>query len=189
MAEIRKNLEENFKGEGNNEAQLFPNQNNINGYNDIKPHQNQAFNNNDNFQFNINEISLPLQSEDETNQKITILPPFSNDENYQNTPNNNIQTNLELNQNINSNNYQNNQNFNNNLNYNQTNNNNYNYNYSEMNYQGNSQEDNNLQAQQKNNLCCNCCECGLREKGAACIGVVLGVISFIISFYLFINHY
>ena len=67
MAEIRKNLEENFKGEGISEAQLFPNQNNIYGYNDTNPHQNQPFNNNDNFQFNINEISFLF------NQKMKII--------------------------------------------------------------------------------------------------------------------
>ena len=85
MSELRKSLEENFKGQGNNEVQLIPSSNaNYGQYIDSNQHNNiqEPFINNENIQINPNqnEISEPYQSqnniENKTNQqnKFSISP-------------------------------------------------------------------------------------------------------------------
>ena len=165
MLETSQNLDDNFNGLGNNENQLIPNQNNNYGqYINSNLNQNQGFNNsqeplinNENIQINIDEISLPVQSQnnnidDETNKKYSIPPPFTNDENSQNiiisNNNNNIQQNIEINQNLDIN-LQNNQNINNNFPNNQ------NFNSSNLNYNqltnGNLQNNLNFNSDLQNN--------------------------------------
>ena len=179
MSEIRKSLDANFNGQGNNGNQLIPNQNNnyeyINqGFNNIRD----PLTNNANIQINIDEIALPVQYQnniDDDNKKYSISPPFTNDENI--TPllnndeknknnsipltnydinqniiisnNNNIQKNIEMNQNIDIN-LQNNQNINNNFQNNQNFNSNLNYNQSLNNNPYNNNQMN-YQANSQNN--------------------------------------
>ena len=182
--------------------------------------QNQGFQNihdplinNENIQINPNEISLPVQHQnnidDETNKKYTIPAPFTNDvnipslltnddKNNQNSipltnaqinqnsiisNNNNIQKNIQMNQNIN-NNFQNNQNINNNFQNNQNFNGNLNYNQSLNNNPYNNYQMN-FQVDSQNNTppVDDCPDCPCCNRNLV-IAIVMGIICGILGFSL-----
>ena len=144
MSEERINLDNHFNVQGNIQA---------------------PFTNNENIQINPNpnEISSPFQSQNNTenitNQpnNIYIPPPFSNNPNFSNNP----QQNIEVNQNMNGQ-FQNN-----------GISNNYNTPYinPQINSQTNLQPNNNIRVQPKKSQCC-----GKYDVLAVCIGCVLGAV-------------